>query len=379
MPPRGNFIPVLDKPRPGGNQTRDSNDNQTYGIGAHGRVENPLHGGPRLCRGRYRHHDTAHGQKRGFPGHKQPQHIAEYLSEIRPGEGVRCRVGFIRGPAKVQQPAAQRRNAVYQVPDDGSKQPHSVHQPGKARGQSFQHSARDLSQGRAKGFPGRGRAGHFVAREQAEQTGKRLHEFGHCQTHGHKNNVDARKGIGKCLAESLEHRLDTVHHAGNRGHKSHQSGGLDLRGQLAPDFSAAVLERAEYGKHASDRQRYLVPAFMQVIRHAAEIGPVCGIKQPQHGNDGIDRRAQAQQRGFCRGQRLGQHRPHGRKEPDGGGKPGQRHHGQTHGGNDFQERRAERILRRLVQETQKTGHAVHGPAHGGNEQLAHGNLHAFPG
>ena len=94
-----------------------------------------------------------------------------------------------------------------------------------------------ISQGRAEGFPGRGGAGHFVAREQAEQTGKRLHEFGHGQTHGHKNNVDARKGIGKRLAESLEHRLDTVHHAGNRGLKPHQSGGLDLRGQFAPDFS----------------------------------------------------------------------------------------------------------------------------------------------
>ena len=186
------------------------------------------------------------------------------------------------------------------MPDDGNKQPHSVHQPGKARGQSFQHAARDLSQGRAEGFPGRGGAGHFVAREQAEQTGKRLHEFGHGQTHGHKNNVDARKGIGKRLAESLEHRLDTVHHAGNRGHKPHQSGGLDLRGQFAPDFSAAVLERLEHGKHALDRQRDLVPAFVQVIRHTAEVGTVCGIKQPQHGNGGIYRRAKAKQRSFQR-------------------------------------------------------------------------------
>ena len=127
MPPRGDLIPVLDKPCPGGNQTRDSDDDQTYGVCAHGRIEYPLHGGPRLRRGRHRHHDAAHGQKRGLPGHEKPQHIAEYLAEIRPGEGVRRRVGLIRGPAKVQQPAAQRRNAVYQVPDDGNKQPHSVH------------------------------------------------------------------------------------------------------------------------------------------------------------------------------------------------------------------------------------------------------------
>ena len=223
------------------------------------------------------------------------------------------------------------------MPDNGSKQPHSVHQPGKARGQSFQHAARDLSQGRAEGFPGRGGAGHFVAREQAEQTGKRLHEFGHCQTHGHKNNVDARKGIGKRLAESLEHRLDTVHHAGNRGHKPHQSGGLDLRGQFAPDFSAAVLERLEHGKHALDRQRDLVPAFVQVIRHAAEVRPVCGIKQPQHGNGGIYRRAKAKQRRFQRQQGLAQHGGQSRKEPHGRGKRRQHHQRRAHGSGQLQQ------------------------------------------
>ena len=197
------------------------------------------------------------------------------------------------------------------MPDDGSEQSYPVHQPGKGRRQSFQYAARQFSQGRAEGFPDGGRAGHFVARKQAEQAGKRLHEFGHGQAYRHKNDVDTRKSVSKRLAESPEYRLNAVHHTGNRGHKAHQPGGLDLRGQLAPYFSAAIFERLEHGKHALERQRNLVPAFVQVIRHTAEVGPVCGIKQSKHGNDGIDRRAQPQQRGFRRCQSLGEHRPHG--------------------------------------------------------------------